>query len=131
MTVAGEKIETPLARARGLGSAHEGAGHWWHQRVTAVTNLFLMAWLAWSVVRMPSWDYGVVHAWLAIPVNAVLMTLAIISAFYHAALGAQVIVEDYVHNEGFKILKLAGLKLFLLAAGVACVFAILKVAFSG
>ena len=127
MTSAGEKIQTPLARARGLGSAHEGTGHWWRQRVTAVSNFILMAWLVWSVVRMPSWEYADVQAWLAVPVNAVLMILAIISVFYHAVLGIQVIVEDYVHDEGCKIVKLAAIKLFFFAAGVACVFAVLKI----
>ncbi len=129
MTVQQEKIQSPLARARGMGAAHEGAGHWWHQRVTAIANIPLMLWLMWSVAHMPSWSYGDVGAWLAVPCHAILMILAVMSVFYHALLGLQVVIEDYVHCEAVKIAGLIGLRLFFIAAGVACVFCILKVAF--
>ena len=123
-------IKTPLARARGLGSAHDGVTHWWHQRVTAVANIPLMLWLVWAVVSMPDWSYVEFTAWLAMPVNAILMILAVISVFYHAALGTQTIVEDYFHVEWFKTMKIVGIKLFYLAASVACIFSVLKVAFT-
>ncbi len=124
-------IKTPLARARGLGSAHEGAGHWWHQRITAISNLFLMAWLAWTAAHMPGWTYIEFTSWLAQPLHAILMLLSVISVFYHAALGCQVIAEDYIHHEGLKLFKLVGIKLFFSAAAVACIFSILKIAFAG
>lgn len=126
-----DAIRTPQAAARGLGSAQEGATHWWHQRVTAVANIPLMVWLVWSVLQMPSWSYADFTAWLAMPVNAILMILAVLSVFYHAALGAQVIAEDYIHHEGFKMVKLIGIKLFLFAGAVASIFSILKIAFAG
>ena len=131
MSADSQKIQSPLSCARGGGSAHEGTHHWMHQRITAVANIPLMLWLIWSVVHMTDWDYGTFTGWLGAPVNSILMILAVISVFYHAALGAQVIVEDYVHNEACKIVKLTGMKLFFIAAAVACIFSVLKVSLGG
>lgn len=124
-------FHSPLSVARGTGSTHSGVHHWMHQRVTAIANLGLMIWLVWSVTHMGVVDYATFTAWLAQPLNAVLMILAIISTFYHASLGTQVIVEDYIHNEGFKLVKLIAMKLFFFAAAIACIFSILKIAFAG
>lgn len=124
-------FKSPLSRARGLGAAHDGVTHWWHQRMTAVANLPLMLWLVWAVAHMPGWSHGEFTAWLAAPVNAVLMICALISVCYHAALGTQVIVEDYFHVEWMKITKLIGIRLFFTATGVACIFAVLKIALGG
>jgi len=87
-----------------------------------------MLWLLYSVININSFSYEDFTAWLAMPVNAILMILAIISVFYHAALGAQVIVEDYFHNEALKVAKLVAMKLFFFAATIACIFSILKIA---
>jgi succinate dehydrogenase / fumarate reductase, membrane anchor subunit len=122
------KIQTPLARARGLGSAHHGTGHWIVQRVTAIALIPLVLWLAWSVITLAGADYDTFTAWLAWPLNAVGMILFIIASFYHAALGLQVIIEDYVHCECLKIAKLLAVNLGLFALGAACVFSVLKVA---
>ena len=140
-------LKSPLARARGLGSAKEGTDHWFMQRVTAIANIPLMLWLIVSVVDlaapvpplpgMPPGVSGVpagityneLITWLSQPVNGILMTLAVISSFYHAALGTQVIAEDYIHHEGRKMVKLIGIKLFYFAGAVACVFSIAKIAF--
>jgi len=128
MSAGNEKIQSPLARARGAGSAHEGTHHWWHQRVTAVANMLLMLWLVWAVVHIPGWSYVEFTTWLAQPCRAILMILAVISVFYHAALGVQVVIEDYVHDGACKVVKLVGMKLFFFATAVACIFSILKVA---
>lgn len=121
-------IKTPLARARGLGAAGHGSDHWLHQRITAIANLPLMLWLVYSIVDLNGATYQDFTAWLSTPLNAILMILTILSVFYHAALGTQVIVEDYFHNEALKFLKLIGIKLFFFAACVACIFSILKIA---
>lgn len=121
-------IKTPLGRARGLGSAKEGTDHWFKQRVTAIANIPLMLWLVYSVVDMKGASHAEFTAWLAHPINAILMILVVISTFYHAKLGSQVVVEDYIHNEGFKMVKLIGMKLFFFAAAVACIFSVLKIA---
>jgi len=123
-------IKTPLARARGLGSAKEGTDHWFMQRVTAIANIPLMLWLVYSAVNMAGATHGEFTSWLAQPLNAILMILVIISVFYHAKLGSQVVTEDYVHNEGLKMVKLIGQKLFFLAMGVAAIFSVLKIAFT-
>ncbi len=121
-------MKTPLARARGLGSAKEGTNHWFMQRVTAIANIPLMIWLIYSVLDMRGAGYSEFTYWLGQPMNAILMILVILSTFYHAKLGSQVVVEDYIHNEGFKMVKLIGMKLFFFGAGVACIFSILKIA---
>ena len=121
-------IKTPLARARGLGSAKEGTDHWFAQRVTAIANIPLMLWLVYSVVDLKGASQDAFTTWLSHPVNAILMTLVIISTFYHAKLGSQVVTEDYIHHEGFKMVKLIGQKLFFFGAAVACIFSILKIA---
>ncbi|MBI1259935.1 MAG: succinate dehydrogenase, hydrophobic membrane anchor protein [Chloroflexi bacterium] len=124
-------FKSPLARARGLAPAHNGVEHWWHQRVTSVANIPLMIWLVWAVAHMPGWSYGDFTTWLAQPVNAILMILSIISVFYHAALGSQVIAEDYIHHEGLKTFKLIGMNLFFIGAAIACIFSVLKIALAG
>lgn len=121
-------IQSPLARARGYGSVNEGSKHWFHQRVTAIANIPLVLWLIYSVLKLQGADYQTFTTWLAHPVNAVLMILFILSIFYHAVLGTQVVVEDYIHTEWFKIAKLIGIKLFFTAAAIACIFSILKIA---
>jgi succinate dehydrogenase / fumarate reductase membrane anchor subunit len=121
-------LKSPLARARGLGSARDGVHHWLMQRITAMANIPLMIWLIYSVVDLGGAGYAEVSFWLSQPLNAILMILAVLSVFYHAALGSQVIAEDYIHHEGLKILKVIGMKLTLTALAVACIFSILKVA---
>ena len=124
-----DRIQTPLGQARGAGAAHAGTGHWLHQRLTAVSNLGLMAWLAWAAAHMPSWSYQSFTGWLSAPVNAILTLLAVVSVCYHAALGTQVIVEDYVHHEAFRAVGLTGLRLAFAGLAVSCIFCILKIAF--
>ncbi|WP_174287108.1 succinate dehydrogenase, hydrophobic membrane anchor protein [Sphingomonas bacterium] len=118
---------TELGRVRGLGSAHEGTGHWWHQRLTAGSNLLLMAWLMISIARMGSYDFAGVHAWLANGWAAVPMALLVLSVFYHARLGLQVVIEDYQHNET-RVVAMVALNLFIVACVATALFAILKVA---
>ena len=123
-----DKFKNPLARARGLGSAKEGADHWFAQRITAIANIPLMLWLVWSMVGLKDSTYSEFTAWLAQPVTAILMILVILSTFYHAKLGSQVVTEDYIHCEGFKMVKLIGQKLFFFGLAIVCIFSILKVA---
>lgn len=123
-------FKNPLARARGLGSTHHGAMHWLHQRATGVANLGLMGWLVWTATQMPAWTYDTFTAWLAQPINAVLMVLVIVTTFYHAALGLQVVIEDYVSSPGKRIVTLAALRFVFVAATIASVFSILKIAFA-
>lgn len=124
-------FKSALSRARGLGAAHDGVTHWWHQRVTAAAALPLMLWLAWAAATMPDWSYETFTGWLATPFHAIAVILAVVATFYHAALGTQVIVEDYFHTAWMKIGKLIGIRLFFTATAVACIFAVLKIALAG
>jgi succinate dehydrogenase / fumarate reductase, membrane anchor subunit len=120
---------TELGRVRGLGSAKEGAHHWWLQRVTAAANLFLMTWFFVSVVRLPAYDYETVRTWLSSAWAAIPMILLIASVFYHFRLGLQVVIEDYQHDES-RIILLLALNFFTVVTGAIAIFAILKVAFT-
>ena len=118
---------TDLGRVRGLGSAKEGAHHWWLQRVTAIANLVLLLWFIFSLVRLPSLDYASVVLWLRQPVTAVPMLLLIVSVFWHLRLGVQVMIEDYVHGAS-KVVAMLALNFYVLAGAAAAVFAVLKIA---
>jgi len=119
---------TEIGRVRGLGAAKSGVGHWWQQRVTAVANLALVLWFVVSLVRLPGLDYASVVVWLRQPVAAIPMLLLIVSVFYHFRLGVQVFIEDYLHNEGTKLLALLALNFYALGGAAAAVFAVLKIA---
>lgn len=120
-------IQSDLGRARGLGASHHGFSHWWQQRVTAVSNLLLMLWLVCAVVAMPGWSHAEFSAWLAQPVNAVLMILALVSIFMHAALGLQVIIEDYVGG-AMRVIVMTAIRFGLFAAAALAIFSVLKIA---
>jgi succinate dehydrogenase / fumarate reductase membrane anchor subunit len=85
-------------------------------------------WFVFSAMALAGAGYEEVRAWLASPVPASLMILLVISTFYHARLGVQVVIEDYVHHEGAKIASLAAVTLIVFGLAVACIVAVLKVA---
>lgn len=122
-------MRTPLKNVRALGSAKEGADHFWKQRVTAVANVFLVIFLVWLVVSLVGADHAAVKAKLSHPVNAMLLALLAISGTIHMRLGMQVIIEDYVHGEFGKVILLMLNTFFAILIGVACVFAALKLSF--
>lgn len=124
-------LRTPVARARGLGSAKEGFHHWWVQRISAVALIPLTIWFVASIVGLVGGDHVAVSAWLAHPVVAVLMVLLVSAAMYHAQLGMQVVYEDYIHTHWLKIAADVGTKLISVALAAAMIFAILKVALGG
>ncbi|MCB1556831.1 MAG: succinate dehydrogenase, hydrophobic membrane anchor protein [Alphaproteobacteria bacterium] len=125
-----QRYESGLTKAKGHGSAHHGVHHWWHQRLTAVASIPLMIWLVWAVVyRIAGASHAEFTAWLAAPHNAVLMILAVLAIFYHAALGTQVILEDYMGG-AMKRWGLMKTAYYFVVAGVICVFMILKIALS-
>ncbi len=94
---------TSIGRVRGLGSSHQGTHHWLTARLTAVGNLVLIPFLMISLALMPAHDYATVHAWAAKPLPATALILIMINTFQHARLGVQVMLEDYIHEEGGKI----------------------------
>ena len=118
---------TPLGRVRGLGSAGSGTHHFWHQRVTSLILLPLTFWLIYSLLAVTPLDHAGVTAWMTAPINAVLLLLFLLSLFYHAQLGIQVVIEDYVHVECVKIASIVLVNALILLAGTASVLAVLKV----
>ena len=126
-----QDFSSDLAKDKNNGRAKHGSGHWMAQRVTAVALIPLFIWFIYSVLPSVGASHGECTTWLAQPINAIITILFVISTFYHAVLGAQVITEDYIHGECFKTIKIVGQKLFFFAFGIACIFSILKIAFGG
>ncbi|WP_420101945.1 succinate dehydrogenase, hydrophobic membrane anchor protein [Bosea sp. (in: a-proteobacteria)] len=124
-------MRTPLGRVRGLGSAKSGTGHFWLQRVTAVSNLVLTVIFIGIVIALSGRPYPAAMALLGNPLVAILMLLFILSACVHMRLGMQVIIEDYVQEEGPKILFVMLNTFFAIAVGAASVYAVLKLSFGG
>ncbi|MHA6724088.1 succinate dehydrogenase, hydrophobic membrane anchor protein [Sphingomonas sp. RS2018] len=121
---------TELGRVRGLGSAKEGAHHWWHQRVTAGTNILLMLWFFLSIARMPTYEHADIVRWLSSPWGAVPMVLLILSVFYHFRLGLQVVIEDY-QKDVSRIAMLLALNVFTIGLGAIAIFSVLRIALTG
>lgn len=96
-------MQNPLARARGLGSAKEGVHHWFAQRASALLLIFLGSWFMYSLVRLSGGEYAAAQAFLSNPFNAAIMSVLLITLLYHAMLGLQVVIEDYVHNRTMEI----------------------------
>ena len=125
------RMETPIARVRGLGSARSGAHHWWLERLTSVSTLLLFVWFVVALLRLPSLEHSAVTEWLSAPLGAVPMLLLIVSTFWHLKLGLQVVIEDYVHEEGMKFFSITLLNFFTIALGALAFFAVLRIAFGG
>ena len=124
-------MRSPIGRVRGLGSAKSGLHHWWMQRVTALALIPLTLWFVASVISLARAGHAETEAWLGSPVVAVLMISLIIATFYHAALGLQVVIEDYIHHEGVKLALLLGVKLVAFLLAITALFAVLKLAVGG
>jgi succinate dehydrogenase / fumarate reductase membrane anchor subunit len=121
---------TELGRVRGLGSAKHGAHHWWRQRVTAASNLFLLVWFLFSLTRLSGFDYDSVHAWIGSAWVAVPLILLVLSTCWHARLGLQVLIEDYAENES-RVAFVVLVEFFLAVIAVTAIFSILRAALAG
>ncbi len=122
---------TSIGKVRGLGSAHHGAHHWLVQRVTAVGNLVLTLWLATSFVLLPDMSHATISGWLAQPLPATAMILLVVTTFWHARLGLQVLIEDYIQETGMKFGLLTLLNLAVIGGGAFAVFSVARLALGG
>jgi succinate dehydrogenase / fumarate reductase membrane anchor subunit len=122
-------FRTPLKVVRGLGSAREGTGHWWSQRMTAIALAPLSLWFLWFVATLPGSDQTTVGTALGHPLNALLMLAFVVSLFYHAYLGLQVVIEDYVHPRALEITLLVLIRFGAVLAVLATTIAILRLVF--
>ena len=121
-------LTSPLRRVLGLGAAKEGVGHWWAQRVSAVALVVLGLWFAIALVMLGDYTRASVTAWIAAPLNAILLSLTLLTAAYHSQLGVQVVIEDYVHHHWLKVVSLLLLNFLHIVLAAAGVFAVLHVA---
>jgi len=122
-------LRSPLRRVTGLGSAKGGASHWYAQRITAVALALLGLWLVVSLVKMGGATHDRIVAWLASPVAAAFAVLLVITAAWHAVLGLQVVIEDYVGDKGRRLAALLVVKFSFAVAAVVGVLAVLRIAF--
>ncbi|MDP3163373.1 MAG: succinate dehydrogenase, hydrophobic membrane anchor protein [Reyranella sp.] len=124
-------LRTPLARARGLGSARYGVHHWWAQRLTAIALIPLVVWFAISLVMLSGADYDIARAWIGSPLVMVLLILTIVIGLHHGQLGLQVVIEDYVHGDGWKLALIVAVRFVAVIFGLAATVAILRIGFGG
>ncbi len=122
---------SPLARVRGLGSAKAGTSHWWMQRVSAVALIPLSFWLITLLELSFNAPYQETVAWLAAPVNTVCIVAWVLAVFYHAALGLQVVIEDYIAAEGIKIVAVWTVNLSFLLLALAALVAVFRILLIG
>ena len=125
-----QTMRSPLAPAIGLGSAKEGVGQWWMERVSAIALVPLTLWFVASILAHTGSDYATFIAWLRIPLANVLMILLLIALFYHTALGLQVVIEDYVHSDT-KFAALVAVRLGCFALAAAGIVSALRIALGG
>ena len=127
----GRSLRSDMARVRGLGSAKEGVQHWWMQRLSAVALIPLGIWLVASLVYLGGADHAAIMQWLGAPFTLGALSLTILGAFYHAVLGVQVVVEDYIHGKAAKFVLLILVYFGAFGFGAAAIVALLYGVFSG
>jgi succinate dehydrogenase / fumarate reductase membrane anchor subunit len=122
-----DMLRSPLARARGLGSARAGSGQWWSQRLTSLALVPLTFWFIFSVIHLAGASHQEVAGWLSAPLSLGLMLALIAATFHHLQLGLQVVIEDYVHDERLKMPSVLAVKALCVLLALVCIVSVLKV----
>ncbi len=120
-------MRSPLGRVRGLGSAKEGVGHWTAQRLTAMALVPLSLWFIYSSFALIGADHDTFVLWLGVHGNALLLVLLIPTLFYHAVLGVQVVIEDYVHHERIKGTAVIVVKFIAVVSAASSLLSVLRI----
>ena len=123
--------QTPLAKVRGLGPAKAGTGHFWMQRITAITLIPLSLWMVSFTEQLLDATHQEIIIWLSGPLDTILALAWIIAAFYHAALGMQVIFEDYIGHKAVRVGAIMATNLLLFLLGAAAIIAVIRIALGG
>lgn len=123
-------LRTPLSQVKGHGSAKEGTSHFWFQRLTAIAMVPLVLWLAFSVASLPGMNHADIRAWLSAPFTAVMMITLLLTGFYHAKLGLQMVIEDYIGNHGLRTIVVIASTMSCVFLAIMGVFSVLRIAFT-
>ncbi|MBV9550182.1 MAG: succinate dehydrogenase, hydrophobic membrane anchor protein [Alphaproteobacteria bacterium] len=121
-------LQTPLHKVQGLGASHSGTGHFWHERVTSLALVPLTLWFFFVAVGLAGASEAAAVGFLSHPLNAILMAAFVFTTLYHVKLGLQVVIDDYVHAAGSRILLLLLVLLAVLATGAFALFALIRIA---
>ena len=121
-------FRSDLKKVHGFGSSHDGTGHWWQQRLTALALIPLTLWLMVSAFYLIGASYGVARAWVRQPITAIFLLLFIGFSLYHLKLGLQVIIEDYIHARIIKLISLIIMTAAIIIVFASCCFFVLKIA---
>lgn len=123
-------LKTPIKKAKGLGSAHTGAHHWWMLKLSSLALIPLSIWFIVAVGQLLGAGYDTVITWFNDPVNAFLAGVSVAVTFHHAALGGQAVIEDYIHHKGWQLFFKSAYHFACFTGGVIGVFIILMLYFS-
>jgi len=123
-------LRTPLKRARGLGSAKSGTDHFWKQRVTAVILAPLAIWFVYTLISLVGVDLQTARAIIAKPWNAIIFAVFLVTMFWHARLGVQMVIEDYIHSRKLEIALFFAINFLFGLGAVAALYAIARIAFT-
>lgn len=123
------ELRSPLSLVKGLGSAKSGTDHWWMQRITALALIPLVLWLCFSIASLPGTDYATIKAWLSSPAIVTLLIITIIATFYHAQLGLQVVIEDYVSNHATRLVTIIIVNFLCIIFAVVAIISLFKISF--
>ena len=120
-------LRTPLGRVLGLGTAKDGTGHFWGQRLSAIALVLLGLWFAYSLATLAGLSHSDAVVFIGAPVNSVLLLLLVLAVAYHSYLGVQVVIEDYVLGHGLRIISLILSRFAHVLLAVAAIYAVLKI----
>ncbi len=123
-------LQSPLRKALGLGSAKEGVGHWWAQRLTAIALVPLGLWFVFSMLGLDYGSYDIVRAWIAAPAHAILLILLLVTLLYHACLGLQVVIEDYLQGVA-RVVALIGMQFMVIVMAAGGLYAVVVISVGG